>query len=147
MDIIMSKRIAIFFLLTLFVAACSRKSTTGVPYILYEVHGTVVDPDGTPIKDIVVYSGESEEDKTSVNGEFVIFGKSSPSTHALITCEDKDKELNGGEFTTTNTSVELRLRSAGNGNNKGNYFASEVVIKMIPKDDSLQDDINPPLPL
>jgi len=136
----------VLFVSLLLAVGCSGKKTIGNPYILYEIHGVVTDADDNPLEGIEVYSADSEKDVTSVNGEFVIFGRSVPSSFAKITCEDKDGEDNGGEFMRTTQSIELRLRSAGNGNNKGNYFASGVTVRMLLKDDELQDDINPPLP-
>lgn len=133
------------FLMSLFAVSCSSKKTIGNPYILYEIHGTVTDPQGVPVEGIEVSSGDMGSDVTSANGEFVLFSRSAPSEYATVVCEDKDGEANGGAFMKTSVTVQLKLRSAGNGNNKGNYFASEVVIRMILKDDEMQDDINPPV--
>ena len=146
--IIMNRFVRAIILSMVFLLAisCSSKKTIGDPYILYEIHGQVLDQDGNPLKDIVVYSGDSDEDKTSANGEFVIFGRSVPARYVSLTCEDKDGDLNGGSYIKTSVSVELKLRSAGSGNNKGNYFASGVEVRMILKNDDLQDDMNPPLP-
>lgn len=132
----------------LLAVSCGRKENPGAPYILYEVHGNVVDIDGNPLKGIKVYSGTAEAAYTSVNGAFVIFGKSSPSHSgtALVTCEDTDGEENGGHFLKTDQNVKLRLRNAGSGNNKGNYFASEVVVTMLLKNEGIQDGIDPPTP-
>lgn len=142
-------RIFVISLLTvsmvLLMASCSSKRTIGNPYILYEIHGTVTDPQGAPVKGISVSSGDMGSDITSSNGEFVLFGRSAPSESATVICEDKDGEVNGGPFMKTSVQVQLKLRSAGDGNNKGNYFASEVVIRMIPKDEQMQDEINPPV--
>ena len=135
--------------LGLFLAvSCGRKENPGTPYILYEIHGNVVDQAGKPIEGIKVTSGSSEADMTSVNGEFVIFGKSVPATYGYVTvvCEDIDGDSNGGAFMKTTKSVELRLRSAGSGNNKGNYFASQVLVSMIPKNDGLQNGNDAPTP-
>mgnify|MGYP003299308907 FL=1 len=57
-----------------------------------------------------------------------------------------DGEANGGFFMKTNQNVPLRLRNAGSGNNKGNYFASEVVVTMILKNEGIQDGGDPPTP-
>ena len=46
----------------------------------------------------------------------------------------------------TNQNVKLRLRAAGSGNNKGNYFASEVVVTMLLKNEGIQDGGDPPTP-
>ena len=126
-------------------SSCSKKKTIGSPYILYEIHGIVTDDGGTPLKGISVYSGNSEADVTSSKGEFVIFGRSAPSEYAEVVCEDPDGTENGGSFMKTTVSVKMRLRSAGSGNNMGNYFASEVVVRMLLKDDGMQDDMNPPI--
>ena len=132
-------RIFVISLLTvsmvLLMASCSSKKTIGNPYILYEIHGTVTDPQGAPVKGISVSSGDMGSD----------IGRSAPSESATVICEDKDGEANGGPFMKTSVQVQLKLRSAGDGNNKGNYFASEVVIRMIPKDEQMQDEINPPV--
>ena len=132
----------------LLAVACGRKENPGLPYILYEIHGTVVDQDGNPLEGIKVISGTSEAALTSPNGLFVVFGKSVPtaSESALITCEDTDGDSNGGSFMKTSLNVNLRLRSAGSGNNKGNYFASDVVVMMLPKSDGMQGGETPPIP-
>lgn len=127
-------------------SSCSKKKTIGSPYILYEIHGTVTDMDGKPLQGISVSSGESGSDLTSANGEFEIYGRSAPSEYADVVCEDTDGDSNGGDFMKTTVSVQMKLRSAGSGNNKGNYFASEVVIPMLLKNEGMQDDINPPVP-
>ena len=136
---------ALSVLVALLAVSCSSKKTIGNPYILYEIHGTVTDPQGAPVKGISVSSGDMGSDITSSNGEFVLFGRSAPSESATVICEDKDGEVNGGPFMKTSVQVQLKLRSAGDGNNKGNYFSSEVFKKMIPKDDQMQDEINPPV--
>lgn len=138
---------ALIIVSLLLAVSCSEKKTIGNPYILYEIHGTVMDSEGNPIKGISVYSGDSQIDVTSSNGEFVIFGRSVPSDYADVVCEDKDGEENGGDFMKTSASVKLKLRSAGSGNNQGNYFASDVEIVMLLKDEEIQGDINPPLPV
>ena len=141
-------RRSIMVLGVLLAVSCGRKESPGTPYILYEIHGTVVDQTGKPLEGIKVTSGSSEADMTSVNGEFVVFGKSVPtsSEHASVVCEDIDGESNGGAFMKTTQQVKLKLRSAGSGNNKGNYFASEVVISMIPKNDGMQNGNDAPTP-
>lgn len=135
-------------LLLLLAVSCGRKEQTGTPYILYEIHGTVTDSDGNPLSGIRVMSGTSEPVYTSSGGTFVLFGKSAPSSSesAVITCDDMDGEANGGFFMKTNQNVPLRLRNAGSGNNKGNYFASEVVVTMILKNEGIQDGGDPPTP-
>ncbi len=132
----------------LLAVSCGRKENPGTPYILYEIHGRVVDADGNPLKGIKVFSGTAEAAYTSSNGVFAIFGKSVPSTSetAVITCEDEDGDKNGGSFMKTNQNVKLRLRAAGSGNNKGNYFASEVVVTMLLKNEGIQDGGDPPTP-
>ena len=140
-------RKALIFMALLLAVSCSEKKTIGNPYILYEIHGVVTDQDGNPLKGIYVSSGNSEADITSANGEFVIYGRSVPSSSATITCEDKDGQENGGSYLKTSVSVELKLRSAGSGNNKGNYFASQVKVAMLLKNAGMQDDENPLLPV
>ena len=130
-------------------ASCSNKENPGTPYILYEIHGTVVDQDGQPLKDIKVTSGTTDPVYTSVNGLFVLFGKTSPtaSQSVLVSFEDVDNENNGGTFQKASHYVDLNFRSAGNGNNKGNYFASNVLVKMIPKNQGMQGGEDTPVPI
>lgn len=135
----------LFMSVALLAVSCSSKKTIGNPYILYEIHGTVTDPQGVPVSGIAVSSGDMGSDVTSANGEFVLFARSAPSEYATVVCEDKDGEANGGSFLKTSVTVQLKLRSAGNGNNKGNYFASEVLVRMIPKNDEMQGGVNPPV--
>ncbi len=132
----------------LLAVSCGRKDNAGTPYILYEIHGEVRDADGNPLHRIKVRSGSSESVETSVNGVFVVYGKSAPVASAVVdvVCEDVDGESSGGSFMKTTQPVQLKLRSAGNGNNKGNYFASGVQITMVAKNEGLQGDGSGPTP-
>jgi putative lipoprotein (rSAM/lipoprotein system) len=144
----MKRRLSISFLAVLLAISCGRKDNAGTPYILYEIHGEVRDAEGNPLHRIKVRSGSSESVETSVNGVFVVSGKSSPTASAIVDviCEDLDGEANGGSFMKTSQPVQLKLRSAGNGNNKGNYFASGVSVTMIAKNEGLQNGGEGPTP-
>lgn len=133
------------FILTLVLLSisCSRKKTIGSPYILYEVHGTVLAPDGLPVEGIIVSTDGAENVQTSRNGNFVIYGRSVPSRYATLTFTDTDQENNGGLFMRSSLSVELKLRSAGEGNNQGNYFASGVVVNLVLRNEEIQGDKDP----
>ena len=80
--------------------SCSKEQV-GDPYMLFEVHGKVVDEDGNPLQGINVISGYSDVQVTNLNGSFSFFGRSVPSDRVLLTFEDKDGSNNGGEFVKT----------------------------------------------
>ena len=73
--------------------SCS-KEPSGEPFMLFEIHGKVMDADGNPLEGIHVISGQADIQKTNINGVFTFFGRSVPSEHALLTFEDKDGEIN-----------------------------------------------------
>ena len=71
--------------------SCSKEQS-GEPFMLFEIHGKVMDADGNPLEGIHVISGQADVQKTNINGVFTFFGRSVPSEHALLTFEDKDGE-------------------------------------------------------
>lgn len=138
----MPRRVLILILLCLSIS-CSRKQTIGSPYILYEIHGTVLAPDGMPVEGIVVSTDGAENVLTTKKGNFVIYGRSVPSRYASLSFTDIDKGKNGGYFMKSSVSVELKLRSAGEGNNQGNYFASGVTVTLVLQNEEIQGDKDP----
>ena len=125
----------------LLAASCSKEQA-GDPYMLFEIHGTVVDQEGNPIKGIQVASGLSDVQSTNVNGSFIFYGKSAPTSRVVLTFEDKDKDDNGGEFATMTMEVEVTQKSPGSqtGNFKGTYFAGGVEVIMLLKQDQMNPD-------
>ena len=114
------------------------KVQVGDPYILFEVYGKVVDPDGNPIEGIVVSSGVAEEQKTNQNGNFSFYGRSHVTTNASLTFEDKDGDKNGGVFVKTSQHITLIEKTPGTtGNFKGTYYAGNVVVVMLRKNTDL----------
>ena len=69
---------------------CSKPEQIGGPYMLFEIHGTVMDEAGNPIEGIEVSAGQSDIVKTNVNGRFSFHGRSAPMTYAILTFEDKE---------------------------------------------------------
>ena len=133
--------------LALSAISCTKDYKEGSPFILFEVHGTVMDVDGNPIEGIQVSSGTAEVKTTNVNGNFSFFGRSVPVSTASLKFEDKDKEENGGHFLTTTKSIPLVLKTPGtsSGSYKGTYFAQEVEVVMILKQQGL-DTLHVDLP-
>lgn len=128
--------------LMLLAVSCTEKSGYGSPFILFEIHGKVVDIDGNPIEGIQVSSGTTEVKTTNVNGNFSFFGRSVPSSFASLTFEDKDGDDNGGSFQKSVKNISLLLKTPGDesGNFKGTYFAQGVEVVMIPKEAGLDPD-------
>ena len=122
--------------------SCTKNYQEGSPFILFEVHGRVVDVDGNPIEGIQVSSGTAEVRTTNVNGNFSFFGKGVPVSAATLKFEDNDKEDNGGHFLTTTRNVPLVLKTPGTGSGgyKGTYFAKDVKVVMILKEEGLDPD-------
>ena len=118
--------------------SCSKEQV-GDPYMLFEIHGKVVDAEGNPINGIQVSSGLSDVQTTNVNGSFEFYGRSAPSTLAVLTFEDKDGDKNGGEFVTLSKDISLNQKSPGTetGNYKGTYFAGDVVVVLLKKDEQI----------
>lgn len=141
---IMNKSIKFILAAVLVLSAisCTKNYKEGSPFILFEVHGTVMDVEGNPIEGIQVSSGTAETRTTNVNGNFSFFGRSVPVSNASLKFEDKDKEDNGGYFLSTTKSVPLVLKTPGtsSGSYKGTYFAQEVEVVMILKQEGLDPD-------
>lgn len=125
----------------LLIASCSKEQV-GNPYMLFEIHGTVMDADGKPIEGIQVSSGVSEIQTTNVNGNFVFYGRSAPTTYVVLTFEDKDGTENSGEFVKRQLDVLVHEKTPGSetGNFRGTYFASGVEVVMLQKKDELNPD-------
>lgn len=112
--------------------SCS-KEPSGEPFMLFEIHGKVMDADGNPLEGIHVISGQADVQKTNINGVFTFFGRSVPSEHALLTFEDKDGEENGGEFVKKTMEIPLVEKTPGSGNFMGTFFAGDVEVVMLNK--------------
>lgn len=132
---------------------CSKPEQIGGPYMLFEIHGTVMDEAGNPIEGIEVSAGQSDIVKTNVNGRFSFHGRSAPMTYAILTFEDKDGEENGGEFLKSDRNIPIAEKIPGdkNGNFKGKFFAQNVEIILILKTSSIDPDsgnldVNPEIP-
>lgn len=137
--------------------SCSKKKTIGEPYILYEVHGTVYgsfmkenengvfEQVSVPLKGIKVTSDSSSEAAyTSAAGNFVVYGRSTPSEMVTISFADEDGENNHGLFLKANKRVTLRKKKDGGDRNyEGYWIATEVEVTMLRKEDSLDTEPNP----
>lgn len=122
------------------ISSCSKEQT-GNPYMLFEVHGKVVNQEGLPISGIQISSGQADERRTNENGSFIFYGKSAPTSYVVLKFEDKD-EGNGGEFATQIIEIEVTQKSPGSetGNYKGTYFAGGVEVVMLNKEDGVNPD-------
>jgi putative lipoprotein (rSAM/lipoprotein system) len=134
----MNKSFSLFLLISsvVFFSACSKEQADD-PYMLFEVHGKVMDAQGNPIEGIHVSSGQAEVQKTNRNGVFSFYGRSNPVTYVILNFEDKDGEENGGEFVKAAKDILVYEKTPGSesGNFKGTYFASEVVVILIKKNE------------
>ena len=120
--------------------SCSKEQN-GDPFILFEVHGKVMDAAGNPLEGINVIAGQADVQKTNINGNFTFRGRTVPSDHVLLTFEDKDGDDNGGEFVTKTVEIPLRQKSPGtSGNYKGTFFAGEVEVVMVSKNVEMNPD-------
>ena len=119
--------------------SCS-KEPSGEPFMLFEIHGKVMDADGNPLEGIHVISGQADVQKTNINGVFTFFGRSVPSEHALLTFEDKDGEENGGEFVKKTMEIPLVEKTPGSGNFMGTFFAGDVEVVMLNKNMEMNPD-------
>ena len=121
--------------------SCSKEQI-GDPYMLFEVHGKVVDEDGNPLQGINVISGYSDAQVTNLNGSFSFYGRSVPSERVQLTFEDKDGDRNGGEFVKMTKEILLNEKTPGanTGNYKGTFFAGDVEIVMLKKESDLDPD-------
>lgn len=122
--------------------SCSKEEQIGGPYMLYEIHGIVVDQAGNPLPSIEVSDGSADVVKTNVNGRFSFHGRNVPMTNARLIFEDKDGEANGGAFLKREVDIPIVLKLAGekNGNFKGKYFAQDVEIILLPKNSEMQPE-------
>ena len=127
-------RIFVVAVVVLMTASCSKEQLSD-PYMLFEVHGTVVDTDGNPLGGIVVSSGLSDLQTTNMNGIFSFYGRSTPSSVVILTFEDKDGDKNGGEFSKISVEIPVNEKTPGSaaGNFRGTYFAGDVEVIMINK--------------
>lgn len=120
--------------------SCSKEQV-GDPYILFEIHGKVMDADGNPLEGINVIAGQADVQKTNLNGNFTFFGRSVPSDHVLLTFEDKDGEMNGGEFVKKTMEIPVVEKTPGtSGNFKGTFFAGDVEVIMLSKNMEMNPD-------
>ena len=142
--LIMSRSVKLILaaMMVLSALSCTKDYQEGSPFILFEVHGKVVDVEGNPIEGIQVSSGTAEVQTTNVNGNFSFFGRGVPVSTATLKFEDNDKEDNGGHFLTTTRNVPLVLKTPGTGSGsfKGTYFAKDVEVVMILKEEGLDPD-------
>lgn len=143
LDSSMNKKVYSIFaavLAVVMISSCSKEQT-GNPYMLFEVHGKVVNQEGLPISGIQISSGQADERRTNENGSFIFYGKSAPTSYVVLKFEDKD-EGNGGEFATQIIEIEVTQKSPGSetGNYKGTYFAGGVEVVMLNKEDGVNPD-------
>ena len=132
--------IFIYALAAATLVSCSKEQN-GDPFILFEVHGKVMDAAGNPLEGINVIAGQADVQKTNINGNFTFHGRTIPSDHVLLTFEDKDGDDNGGEFVTKTVEIPLRQKSPGtSGNYKGTFFAGEVEVVMVSKNVEMNPD-------
>ena len=138
-------RFIISVLMVLAAVSCSKEQV-GDSYMLFEIHGTVLDEDGSPIEGIKVSSGLSDAQSTNVNGNFVFYGRSTPATYVVLTFEDKDGDDNGGEFVKMAVEIPLRQKTPGtSGNFKGTFFAGDVEVVMVSKNVEMNPELDPEL--
>ena len=123
-------------------AASCDKEQAGDPYMLFEIHGTVVDMEGNPLKGIHVTSGLSDAQTTNVNGVFTFYGRSAPTSLVVLSFEDKDGEANGGEFSNLLMEIQVNEKTPGiaGDNFKGTYYAGGVEVVMLKKKDQMNPD-------
>ena len=139
----MKKICGIFMLAAIIVMAAScDKEQIGDPYMLFEIHGTVVDTEGNPLKGIHVTSGLSDVQTTNVNGVFTFYGRSAPTSLVVLSFEDRDGEENGGEFVNLSMGILVNEKTPGiaGDNFKGTYYAGGVEVVMMKKKDQMNPD-------
>ena len=124
-------------------AGCSKQEQIGGPYMLVEIHGTVMDPDGNVLEGIEVSAGQNSVVRTNVNGKFKFEGRLTPMAYPVLTFEDKDGDRNGGEFIKKEEPIEVneKIPADEKGNFKGKFFAQNVEIIMLPKTKMLKVQI------
>ena len=123
-------------------AASCVKDQSGDPYMIFEVHGKVMDTSGNPLEGIYVSSGLSDVRKTNVNGSFILYGRSAPTSLVVLSFKDKDGEDNGGKFSDLSVEISLNEKTPGSkdGNFAGTYFAGGVEVVMLQKNDQMNPD-------
>ena len=134
----MKKSLSLFlFISSLMLLSSCNKEQAGDPYILFEIHGKVIDADGNPIEGIHISSGQTEVQKTSKSGVFSFYGRSNPVNYVILTFEDKDGDSNGGEFLKAAKDILVYQKTPGSesGNYKGTYFAGDVEVILIKKNE------------
>lgn len=120
--------------------SCSKEQN-GDPFMLFEIHGKVMDADANPLENINVIAGQADVQKTNKNGNFTFYGRTAPSDHVLLTFEDKDGEDNGGEFVKMTMEIPVVQKTPGtSGNYKGTFFAGEVEVVMTSKNVEINPD-------
>lgn len=126
-------------LLAVILVGCSKQEQIGGPYMLVEIHGTVMDPDGNVLEGIEVSAGQNSVVRTNVNGKFKFEGRLTPMAYPILTFEDKDGDRNGGEFIKKEEPIEVneKIPADNKGNFKGKFFAQNVEIVMLPKNSQI----------
>ena len=137
----LTKRIFLSALAAAVLVSCSKEQV-GDPYMLFEIHGKVMDAEGNPLPGINVISGMSDVQVTNSNGSFSFYGRTVPAEHVLLSFEDKDGADNGGEFVKMTKEIAVNLKTPGTetGNFKGTFFAGDVEIIMLKKESELNPD-------
>ena len=130
----------LFFVFAAVALGSCSKEQAGDPFMLFEVHGKVMDVDGNPLEGINVISGQADVQTTNLNGDFTFFGRAVPSDHVLLTFEDKDGDRNGGEFVKQTVEISLVEKTPGSGNYKGTFFAGDVEVVMVNKNMEMNPD-------
>ena len=130
----LTKKIFLCALAAVALMSCSKEQI-GEPYILFEIHGTVMDTEGNPLPGINVTSGLSEVQKTNVNGVFSFYGRTVPTDRVMLTFE-------GGGFVKMTKEISLNQKTPGkdDGNFKGTFFAGDVEVVMLKKESELNPD-------
>ena len=127
----LSKIFICTFAVAVALLSCSKEQADA-PFMLFEVHGKVMDVDGTPLEGINVIAGQADVQTTNHNGDFMFYGRSVPSSHVLLTFEDKDGDKNGGDFVNQTVEISLNQKTPGtSGNYKGTFFAGDVEVFMV----------------
>jgi putative lipoprotein (rSAM/lipoprotein system) len=138
-------RIVICALAAAALLSCNKEQN-GDPYILFEIHGKVMDAEGNPLEGIYVIAGQADVQTTNRNGNFTFYGRAIPSDHVSLTFEDKDGENNGGEFVKNTEQIPLRQKTPGtSGNFKGTFFAGDVEVVMVSKNVEMNPELDPEL--
>lgn len=125
--------------LAVVLVGCSKQEQIGGPYMLVEIHGIVMDPDGNVLEGIEVSAGQNSVVRTNVNGKFKFEGRLTPMAYPILTFEDKDGDRNGGEFIKKEEPIEVneKIPADKKGNFKGKFFAQNVEIVMLPKNSQI----------